>query len=94
MDVAAFEPKVKRTLDIAPLIPEIAGWDGGRGGVWDGAVSAGELQRVSGDGEDGDLLEQWDAVRVVRVVCGYAERADCYGVFPGGRPADVRTEGG
>ncbi len=31
MDVAAFEPKVKRTLDIAPLIPEIS--DGMEGAV-------------------------------------------------------------
>ena len=56
-EVAAFQPRVKRTLDIAPLILGDAGWDDGSGGIWDGAESAGELQRVSGDGEDGDLLE-------------------------------------
>ena len=31
-EVADFEPKVKRTLNIAPLIPEISGRHGGRGG--------------------------------------------------------------
>ncbi len=43
-EVAAFEPQVKRTLDIAPLIPEMSGRDGRRGAVWDGADLAGELQ--------------------------------------------------
>ena len=80
-DVAAFEPKVKRLLDIKGVIPEIL--PGMQGAVdfqqWNGAELADELRAVSGVREDRDLLEQRDAVWMVCELCGRADGADRYG---------------
>ncbi len=91
-----FTPKVKRILDIAPVMPEmVPGMAGAVAAPYGTARSLkANFNAVSGAGQDGDVLEQWNAVRVVRQLCGYADRADCDGDLSRRRATDVWTEGG
>ncbi len=91
-----FMPMVKRTLNIGPVLPEIHSGHDGRGGgaVWHGARAGAELQPVSSDGKDGDLLEQWNTLWVVRRLCGDSGREDRDGNLYAGRAGDVWTGGG
>ena len=88
-EIATLQPKVKRTLDIAALLPEMK--DGMFAATVYGTArpAQGKLYGVSGDGQDGDVLQQRDTIWLVRVLRGYAERANRDGDLPRRRAPDV-----
>ena len=89
-EVAAFQPRIKRTLDIARYLPDIE--DGMAGAVDYGTAQtpARHLQRVPGVRQDGNLLERRHPIRLVRLVLGVAAGQPGHGVLPRRRPANFR----
>ena len=89
-EVAAFEPKVKRTLDIARYAPELE--DGMAGAVEYGTARwiARQLPRAAGVWQNRNLLRQWDALWLVRLVFQFAAGQPGDRVLPRGRQADLR----
>ena len=64
-EVANFEPRVKRHLDIAPLIPEISDGMAGSSELRHRAQPAGQFQRRRDSGKDRDLLQGRHPLRMV-----------------------------
>ena len=93
-EVANFQPKVKRYLDIAPLIPEVMPGHGWRRAVRHSAQNAGEFQRGRDSRQDGNMLQGRHTVRMVRLLREHGLRKSCYGGVPAWWSSNVRPQGG
>ena len=91
--VANFTPKVKRKLDIGPLIPEIS--DGMAGAVEYGTARLLRANFIEEPvlGKTGHLLQGRHSLRLVRFLCQHAIRADCDRHLPGRRTTDLWSQG-
>ncbi len=91
-EIANFVPMVKRTLDIAPLIPEMR--DGLEGAVDYGTGRA--LRATSASSPCSarlDLLQQRHPLRLVRLLRRHLHRPLRHGGLPGGWPSHLRPQG-
>ena len=92
-EIASFAPMVKRTLDIAPLIPEMR--DGLEGAVDYGTGRAlrSSFREFPVLGKTGHLLQQRHPLWMVCLLRRHPHRPHRHGGLPGGRPSHVRPQG-
>ena len=93
--IAAFQPRLKRTLNIKAAVPEML--PGMAGAVNSNYGTARRLRVNFGDfpvlGKTGTCSKQRHALRLVCGVWGRPLRPHCHGVLPYGWAADVRAQG-
>ena len=84
-EIASFQPRVKRTLDIAQVHSRPGRWHGRRGRVRNRAPPARQLPRVAGLWQDRNLLERRNPLRLVRCLLRVAAGRPGDGLLPRGR---------
>ena len=91
-EVANFEPRVKRHLDIAPLIPEISDGMAGGGQLRHRPQPAGQFQRRRNSGQDRHLLQGRHPLRMVCLLRQDRRRTHRGRRLPARRTPHLRTE--
>ena len=92
--VAALQPQVKRQLDIANVIPQILPGMQGAVNFSNGTARSLRANFVQFPGlrQNGHMLQQRNALRLVCVLCGHPKRSHRDGHLPRRRPSNLRPE--